>query len=108
VSRTRWREDAAVVARAVLPRPRLWWAAVAAVRRMARRGWWHRAPFVPLPGEAYWRFRLETAYGGGEGAAGAGGGDGGAGDDGHATPVLTTADVVAFLRWSQRARPGRG
>ena len=74
-----------------LPHPGLWWASLGAVRRMARRGWWHRAPFVPLPGEAYWRFRLVTAYGG----------------DGD-TGALTPADVVAFLRWCQRSRPRRG
>ena len=92
----RWGRDAAVVARAVLPRPWLWWAALGALRRMARRGWWRQAPFVPLPGEAYWRFRLETAYGGaGEGGPGAGG-------------TLTAPDVVAFLRWCRRSRPGRG
>ncbi len=62
-----------------------------ALRRMARRGWWHRPPFAPLPGEAYWRFRLVTAYGGD-------------GDSGELTP----ADVVAFLRWCQRSRPRRG
>jgi hypothetical protein len=88
---TRWARDAAVVARAVLPHPGLWGTSLGAVRRMARRGWWHRAPFVPLPGEAYWRFRLVTAYGGnGEDAA------------------LTPSDVVAFLRWCKRSRPRRG
>lgn len=87
----RWGRDAVVVARAVVPRPALWWASAGALRRMARRGWWHRAPFVPLPGEAYWHFRLVTAYGG----------------DGD-TAELTPADVVAFLRWCQRSRPRRG
>ena len=90
-SRARWGRDAAVVARAVLPRPSLWWAAAGAMRRMARRGWWHRAPFAPLPGEAYWRFRLVTAYGG----------------DGE-TEALDPSDVVAYLRWCQRSRPRRG
>ena len=89
--RARWGRDAAVVARAVLRHPSLWWATVGALRRMARRGWWHRAPFVPLPGEAYWRFRLVTAYGG-EGR----------------TEALDPADVVAYLRWCQRSRPRRG
>ena len=83
------------MARAVVPRPGLWWAAAGALRRMARRGWWRHRPFVPLPGEAYWRFRLETAYGGGDGATEEGG-------------ALTPSDVVAFLRWCQRSRPGRG
>jgi hypothetical protein len=104
VSRTRWGRDAAVVARAVLPRPGLWITALAAVRRMARRGWWHRAPFVPVPGEAYWRFRLETAYGSGRDVDGVDQRD----DGGPADEALTTDDVVAFLRWSQRSRPGRG
>ncbi len=89
--RRSWGRDAGVVLRAVGPRPRLWWASAGAMRRMARRGWWHRAPFVPLPGEAYWRFRLETAYGG----------DGESGE-------LSPADVVAFLHWCQRSRPRRG
>ena len=59
--------------------------------RLARRGWWHRAPFLPVPGDAYWHFRLVTAYGG----------DGSEGD-------LTKEDVVAFLRWCQRTRPPGG
>ena len=84
-----------MVARAVVPRPGLWWAAAGALRRMARHGWWRHRPFVPLPGEAYWRFRLETAYGGDSGAAGEGG-------------ALTAPDVVAFLHWCQRSRPDRG
>ena len=86
-----WGHDAGVVARAVAPRPSLWWASAGALRRMARRGWWHRAPFLPLPGEAYWHFRLVTAYGA----------------DGEASD-LTPGDVVAFLRWCQRSRPRRG
>jgi hypothetical protein len=90
-SRNRWTRDAVIVTRAVAPRPGLWLAAIGAVHRMARRGWWHRAPFVPLPGDAYWRFRLVTAYGG----------------DGE-TGALTSSDVVAYLRWCQRSRPRRG
>lgn len=89
--RVRWGPDTRVVVRAVLPRPELWWAALGAIWRLARRGWWRRPPFVPLPGEAYWRFRLVTAYGGtGEGQE------------------LTVSDVVAYLRWCQRSRPRRG
>lgn len=77
--------------RAVGAHPGLWWAAAGALRRMARRGWWRRAPFLPVPGEAYWRFRLETAYGGSDS-----GGE------------LSPADVVAFLRWCQRSRSRDG
>jgi hypothetical protein len=89
--RHRWARDALVVVRAVLFRPELWWPAAGAVRRMARRGWWRRAPFLPVPGENYWRFRLVTAYGG----------------DGQSEP-LTPSDVVAFLRWCRRSDAGRG
>ncbi len=87
----RWVRDARVVLRAVFTHPSLWWTAAGAVLRLARRGWWHRAPFLPLPGEAYWRFRLVTAYGGdGEGE------------------TLTSSDVVDYLRWCRKSRPGRG
>jgi hypothetical protein len=80
-----------VVVRAVLPRPALWWPATAALTRMARRGWWRRRPFLPVPGEAYWRFRLVTALGGtGEGQS------------------MSTSDVVAYLRWCQRTSSHRG
>jgi hypothetical protein len=80
-----------VVLRVVLTHPSLCWTATGTVLRLARRGWWHRAPFLPLPGEAYWRFRLVTAYGG----------------DGE-RERLTSADVVDYLRWCKKSRPGRG
>jgi hypothetical protein len=83
--------DAVVVARAVLRHPELWWASLGAVRRLARPGWWRHAPFLPVPGDAYWQFRLVTANGGdGEG------------------DMLARSDVVAYLRWCQKSRPGRG
>jgi hypothetical protein len=91
-----------VVTRAVMPRPRLWCSAAAAVVRLAKRGWWRRAPFLPLPGDAYWQFRLVTAYGGD------GNGPGVAGGEGEKDKVLREADVVAFLEWCQRSRPSRG
>ena len=86
-----------MVAKAVLPRPWLWWTAAGALRRMARRGWWRRAPYLPVPGEAYWRFRVTTAYGSGDPA----------GPEGENTG-LNAADVVSYLRWCQRSRPGSG
>jgi hypothetical protein len=86
-----WSSSARVVLRAVVPRPALWWPAVSTVVRLARTGWWRRPPFLPLPGEAYWHFRLVTAYGGtGDGSA------------------LEVADVLAYLRWCQSAHPRRG
>jgi hypothetical protein len=86
-----WGRDARVVLRAVGPHPGLWWATAGALRRLARQGWWHRAPFLPLPSDAYWRFRLVTAYGG----------------DG-VTGELTPGDVLAYVRWCQRSRPRGG
>jgi len=92
----RWGASIAVVLRAVVPRPSLWSEAGAVIFRMARAGWWRHRPFLPLPGEAYWRFRMETVFGSaGEGGAGAAG-------------ALTVDDVVTYLRWCQRTRPGRG
>ena len=89
--RSSWGRDGLVVGRAVAAHPSLWWAAVGALRRLARRGWWRRRPFLPVPGDAYWRFRLVTANGG----------------DGI-SQSLQPGDVVAYLRWCQRSRPRRG
>jgi hypothetical protein len=80
-----------VVARAVLPRPALWWPAVTALARLSRRGWWRQPPFLPVPGASYWRFRVVTAFGGtGQGA------------------TMSSGDVVAYLQWCRRTRPRRG
>ncbi len=88
----RWGRDGLVVARAVATHPRLSWAALGALRRMARRGWWRRRlRSCPSRATSYWRFRLVTADGG----------------DGT-SEALEAADVVAYLRWCQRSRPRRG
>jgi hypothetical protein len=83
--------DIVVVLTAVAPHPSLWWAGVTALARLARRGWWYRPPFLPVPGRAYWQFRLVTAFGG----------------TGHVA-ALSGDDVVAYLRWCRRTRPQRG
>lgn len=75
-------------ARAVLRHPRTWCAAMGALRRFAPRGWWRRPPFLPVPDERYWEFRMETAYG-----------DQGASPDGD--------DVSTAIVWSRRARARR-
>jgi len=83
--------DVAVVLVAVAAHPPLWWAGLAAAGRMARTRWWRRRPFLPVPGESYWHFRLVTAFGG------------------TGTEVaLTGRDVVAYLRWCRRTHPRRG
>lgn len=49
------------------------------------RGWYRRAPFLPLPPESYLRWRLDTAYG-----------------DPEANPP--TDEVVRYLRWARDLR----
>lgn len=65
--------------------PTLWVTCVIQVFRLAQRGWWRRAPFLPLMDPGYLRFRLETAYGSG---------------GGHIDPE----DLVAYLRWCKSLR----
>jgi hypothetical protein len=63
----------------------LWITAVRQVFVLAAPGWRRRRPFMPLPDEAYMRFRLITQYG----------------DAAHAPE---SADVVAYLRWCRGYR----
>ena len=63
----------------VLVRPSLWLTAVRQALRLARRRWWARAPYLPLPDPDYLRFRFETQYGSG----------------GRPDP----RDLVAYLEW---------
>jgi hypothetical protein len=83
------RRAAVRVMGAVAVRPWLWPVAIVQLFRLARSGWWHRWPPLPLPDRSLWRFRMETAYGG-------------AGD---AAPHA--ADVRSFLRWSRDMRHWR-
>ena len=53
--------------------------------RFRRRGWWHRAPFLPLPDRTYVRWRMHTAYG-----------------DYDSVPPAD--DVVRYARWAVRER----
>ncbi len=71
----------------LMSRPVLWPTALAAVGRLARPGWWHRRPFLPLPDDRWWGFRMETAYGR---------------TDADPTP----ADVLAYLQWCRRGSGG--
>ncbi len=80
---------ALTVVAAVAVRPWLWPVAVTQIVRLARPGWWHRWPPVPLPDGSLWRFRMETAYGG----------------TGDTAP--DAADVRSFLRWSRDMRHWR-
>ena len=71
---------------AIAARPALWPTAVSVVFRIARPGWWRRRPFLPVPDDAYWRFRMGTAFGG----------------TGAARPA--PEDVVDYLRWYRSCR----
>ena len=51
--------------------------------RFRRRGWWQRAPFLPLPDVTYVRWRMHTAYGS---------------DD----VVPPAEDVIRYARWAVR------
>jgi hypothetical protein len=58
---------------------------VAQLFALAPRGWWRRAPFLPLPDRDYLRFRLQTMYG-----------------DPSRLPV--GEDVVTYLKWCRGYR----
>lgn len=72
---------------AVARHPSLWTTAVRQVVRLAAPGWWRRAPHLPVPGDAYLAFRLETQYG--------------------ASPAPDPDDVVTYLRWCREFPHGR-
>jgi len=65
---------------AVARRPDLWLHALRALFAFARRGWWRRFPFLPVPDSGYMAFRRFTAYG-------------------SADHPLAPVDVIAFLEW---------
>lgn len=73
---------------AVARRPALWPAAARQARRLARRRWWRRPPFLPVPDRAWVRFRAETQYG-----------------DPDRPP--DPADVLTWLDWTRRADAAR-
>ena len=68
------------MARVVLRRPSLWFAALAALRRMAAPGWWRVSPCLPLPDPRLWDFRMVTAYG-------------------RADADPQPSDVISYLQW---------
>ncbi len=76
-------------AAAVGCRPALWPTAARQVRRLARRGWWRRPPFLPLPDRGWLRFRALTQYG----------------DPRHAP---NGEDLVGWLVWVRDADTRRG
>ena len=78
------RAAAPTVVLAVVFRPSLWLTALGTAHRLAAPGWWKRRPFLPLPDERLWAFRMVTAYG-------------------HADAIPDGADVVSYLEWCRSA-----
>jgi hypothetical protein len=78
------RAAAPTVVLAVAFRPSLWLTALGTAHRLAAPGWWKRRPFLPLPDERLWAFRMVTAYG-------------------HADAIPNGPDVVSFLEWCRSA-----
>jgi len=76
----------------VAGRPSLWLTAARQGVRLARRHWWRRPPFLPLPDRDYLRFRFETQYGAG-----------------HPDPrdLLTYLDWCRDMERGRRPHPGR-
>lgn len=70
---------------AVAARPDLWPTAVGAVFAFARRNWWKRAPFLPIPDPRVMEWRVTTAYG-------------------HADMTLADEDLLSYLRWRRQVR----
>ncbi|HEV3187653.1 MAG TPA: hypothetical protein VGZ04_06350 [Acidimicrobiales bacterium] len=69
-------------------RPKLVPLVVRAAWRLRAKYWWRRAPYLPLPDEHYWNFRMMTATGSTEG---------------H----VSAREIVDAARWSSRQRVGR-
>jgi hypothetical protein len=77
-----------VVARAIGRRPWLWATALGTVLRLAEPGWWRRSPYLPLPNDRLWSFRMVTAYG-------------------RPTAQPDIEDIVAYLEWCRSVKPRR-
>ncbi len=56
--------------------------------RFRRRGWWYRAPFLPVAPREYWDFRVATAVG-------------------DTNETLSGEEIVRAASWAVRQRVGR-
>ena len=78
-----WTRLSLLLALRALRHPATGMALLRVAWRFRRRGWWRRAPFLPLPSVTYVRWRMHTAYG-----------------DDRAVPPA--ADVERYARWAVR------
>jgi hypothetical protein len=69
-------------------RPRVLASLCAAAWRFRARGWWRRAPFLPVPPREYVGWRIHTAYG-----------------DGGREP--TADELERYVRWANRMHSSR-
>ena len=75
-----WLALTADLALRALVRPRLALDLLRTAWAFRSRGWWSRAPYLPLPDRSYLRWRMYTAYG----------------DEAAVPPA---EDVIRFARW---------
>jgi hypothetical protein len=90
-------DSPAAIARTLLGRPDLWWTGVRVLWRLTPPHWWRGGSHLPLPHDAWWRFRMVTAYG-------------------RPDARPRSRDVIGYLEWcrstgsrgsrSHRRRPG--
>jgi hypothetical protein len=83
-----WRPLVRASMSAVRSDPTAAWSIVVGALRFAKAGWWRHPPFLPVPDERYWRFRMETVYGDEQAQVG-------------------PDDVAEAARWSRRTRSTR-
>ncbi len=82
------RSAMAGIVRALVLRPDLWWAALGALRRMAAPGWWRTRPYLPVPDQRLWEFRMVTAYG-------------------RSDAVPRPVDLISYLEWCRSTEARR-
>ena len=69
----------------VAVRPSLWGIAFTQLLAFARRDWFARPPYLPVPDMRYLRFRMETVYGNGD-------------------VMPPTRDLLEYLHWCRTQR----
>ena len=68
---------------AVGRRPQLWAEGLRTLFALAPRGWWRKAPFLPLPEQQYASWRVATSQGSANGDP-------------------SVSDVISYLEWRRR------
>ena len=82
--------ELAKILAAIARRPGLWGPALSAARSMAKKKWWLKPPFLPVPDSNWVEFRLVTAYGTTEKPSDL------------AAKNQRVADVIIWIEWRRR------